>query len=66
MAVIPIPASVVNHPKSYPLKFSESLKDRANQEMRWPVNADVVDGLVSCLDKSYVEAYSSVCREKGQ
>ncbi|RBE33765.1 hypothetical protein BRM01_23720, partial [Xanthomonas oryzae pv. oryzae] len=42
------------------------LKDRANQEMRWPVNADVVDGLVSCLDKSYVEAYSSVCREKGQ
>ncbi|AXX66607.1 hypothetical protein B4599_06465 [Xanthomonas oryzae pv. oryzae] len=24
MAVIPIPASVVNQPKSYPLKFSES------------------------------------------
>ncbi|UKE48483.1 hypothetical protein KHA79_07740 [Xanthomonas translucens pv. cerealis] len=35
-------------------------------KMRWPMNADVVDGLVSCLDKSYMEAYSSVCRGKGQ
>ncbi|MEJ8454745.1 hypothetical protein WKH92_07765, partial [Xanthomonas oryzae pv. oryzae] len=26
LAVIPIPASVVNQPKSYPLKFSESQK----------------------------------------
>ncbi|WP_220128198.1 hypothetical protein, partial [Xanthomonas oryzae] len=28
LAVIPIPASVVNQPKSYPLKFSESQKIR--------------------------------------
>ncbi|WP_307734483.1 hypothetical protein [Xanthomonas albilineans] len=43
-----------------------SMDNGQKVRVRWPVNADVVDGLVLCLDKSYMEAYSSACRGKGQ
>ena len=31
-------------------------------KMRWPPNADVVEGLARCMEKSYVVAYSQECR----
>ncbi|WP_369939076.1 hypothetical protein [Xanthomonas medicagonis] len=31
-------------------------------KMHWPPNADVVDGLVRCMEKSYAVAYSQGCR----
>jgi hypothetical protein len=31
--------------------------------MRWPLNIDVVEGLVNCCGRSYREAYSSECRQ---
>lgn len=30
--------------------------------MRWPLNIDVVDGLVKCFGKAYSEAYGPSCR----
>lgn len=30
----------------------------------WPLNLDVVDGLVACFGKPYKEAYGSACRPK--
>ncbi|WP_218619957.1 hypothetical protein, partial [Xanthomonas oryzae] len=43
LAVIPIPASVVNHPKSYPLKFSESLKDCVDPAVPGLGECDAID-----------------------
>ncbi|MDM7556187.1 hypothetical protein [Xanthomonas fragariae] len=60
-----VPAS----PELPPVKdgyIEMSMGNGQKVKMRWPVNADVVDGLVSCLNKSYMEAYSSVCRGKSQ
>jgi hypothetical protein len=31
-------------------------------KVRWPVNLDVVDGLVHCFDKPYRTAYGRECR----
>ncbi|WP_184411796.1 hypothetical protein [Xanthomonas translucens] len=31
-------------------------------KMRWPPNADVVEGLARCMEKSYAVAYSQECR----
>jgi hypothetical protein len=33
-----------------------------NLKMRWPMNIDVVDGLIACFDKPYSEAYAPSCR----
>ncbi|MFT3762617.1 MAG: hypothetical protein QM761_08410 [Pseudoxanthomonas sp.] len=33
-------------------------------KMRWPMNIDVVDGLIACFDKPYDEAYGGECRPK--
>jgi hypothetical protein len=30
--------------------------------MRWPLNIDVVDGLIACFDKPYSQAYATACR----
>ncbi|KFA35143.1 hypothetical protein [Xanthomonas vasicola] len=60
-----VPAS----PELPPVKdgyIEMSMDNGQKVKMRWPVNADVVDGLVSCLGKSYMEAYSLVCRGKSQ
>lgn len=37
-------------------------QDGQTMRMRWPPNADVVDGLMHCIDRSYVEAYGPSCR----
>jgi len=31
-------------------------------KMRWPLNIDVVDGLIACFDRPYSEAYAASCR----
>jgi hypothetical protein len=33
--------------------------------VRWPLNLDVVDGLVRCFDKPYRAAYGAECRSPG-
>lgn len=37
--------------------------DGSKRKIRWPINIDVVEGLESCFDKPYVEAYGDVCRQ---
>jgi PDZ domain len=41
-----------------------SLRTSSGQEVkvRWPVNIDVVDGLIQCFDRPYRAAYGSECR----
>lgn len=31
-------------------------------KMRWPLNIDVIEGLLNCYDKPYKEAYGAACR----
>jgi hypothetical protein len=38
---------------------------QAPMRMRWPPNIEVVDGLVTCFDKPYSEAYATACRPPG-
>lgn len=33
-------------------------------KMRWPMNIEVVDDLVTCFDRPYRQAYGSDCRPK--
>lgn len=37
--------------------------DGSKRKIRWPINIDVIEGLVNCFDKPYVEAYQDSCRE---
>jgi hypothetical protein len=39
-------------------------KAQHGMEVSWPPNLDVIDGLRSCFDRPYAEAYSAACREK--
>lgn len=41
-----------------------SMDNGQKMKMRWPMNIDVVDGLIACFDKPYNEAYGSECRPK--
>lgn len=41
-----------------------SMQNGQKTKMRWPMNIDVVKGLVACFDKPYGEAYGSACRSK--
>ncbi len=41
-----------------------SMDNGQKMKMRWPMNIEVVDGLLACFDKSYSEAYGSDCRPK--
>lgn len=40
-------------------------KAQTGRTLTWPLNLDVVDGLIACFDKPYREAYSFVCRPQG-
>jgi hypothetical protein len=31
-------------------------------ELKWPMNLDVLDGLIACFDRPYSEAYDAKCR----
>ncbi|WP_407071003.1 hypothetical protein [Xanthomonas albilineans] len=39
-----------------------SLPDGQTFEIRWPLNADVVEGLARCMDRPYSVAYGPDCR----
>jgi hypothetical protein len=34
------------------------------QKMRWPMNIDVVEGLLNCFGQPYDVAYGRTCRTK--
>lgn len=58
-------ASVPPSPELPPLKdgvIELPMQDGQTLKMRWPPNADVVEGLAQCMDKPYAVAYSSACR----
>ncbi len=55
LAVQPAPANFQQIRADFKLKY--------HIDVRWPENLDVLDGLISCFDKPYIEAYS--CRPKG-
>jgi hypothetical protein len=37
--------------------------DGSKRKIRWPINIDVVEGLVNCFEKPYAEAYKDACRQ---
>lgn len=41
-----------------------SMDNGQKMKMRWPMNIEVVDGLVACFDRPYRQAYGSDCRPK--
>lgn len=48
-----------------PPGFQESsrvFKERYGRELTWPLNLDVLDGLIACFGKPYSEAYGQDCR----
>jgi hypothetical protein len=58
-------AKLVAEPK--PAGWDEAAADfktKYGVTITWPSNLDVVDGLINCFNKSYAEAYDSVCRTK--
>lgn len=61
LAAVPYP----NNPDMPPLKdgvVDLPMKGGKTMKMRWPPNIDVVDGFITCFDKSYEDAYASACR----
>jgi hypothetical protein len=38
------------------------MADGRKMKVRWPLNIDVVEGLLDCYDKPYAEAYGEACR----
>jgi predicted NUDIX family NTP pyrophosphohydrolase len=40
--------------------------DGQKRKIRWPPNIDVVEGLLHCFDKPYVEAYRDECRVRAR
>jgi len=44
--------------------FDVDLGDGKTQKMRWPPNIDIVEGLIRCFDKPYVEAYGGQCQPR--
>lgn len=40
-------------------------KARYGVELTWPLNLDVLDGLLNCFDRPYSEAYGAECRTSG-
>lgn len=58
-------AAVPPSPDLPPLKdgaIELPMQDGTMLKMRWPPNADVVEGLARCMEKSYAVAYSQECR----
>jgi len=57
LAKVPMPASFAKERDQMLAKFGSA--------PTWPVNLDVLDGLIACWDKPYAVAYQSECRPKG-
>lgn len=60
LAGIPAPADWAEAQAVYTEKFPNITPPK------WPLNLDVVDGLVACLGKPYKEAYGGECRPKAK
>ena len=54
LAATPAPAYFEESARAFGEKYGVTLK--------WPMNLDVLDGLIACFDKPYDEAYSRDCR----
>lgn len=44
--------------------FDVDLGNGKTHKMRWPPNIDVVEGLIRCFDRPYVEAYGGECQPR--
>lgn len=44
--------------------FDVDLGNGKTHKMRWPPNIDIVEGLIRCFDKPYVEAYGGDCQPR--
>lgn len=44
--------------------FDVDLGNGKTHKMRWPPNIDIVEGLIRCFDKPYVEAYGGQCQPR--
>ena len=42
-------------------EVTASFREKYNVQIKWPMNLDVLDGLIACFGKSYDEAYGD-CR----
>ncbi len=62
-ALLSARAQLIAEPK--PEGWDEAAADfkaKYGVTITWPDNLDVVDGLINCFDKPYVEAYDAACR----
>jgi hypothetical protein len=48
-------------PATWPETVAE-FRSKFGVEVKWPMNLDVLDGLIACFDKPYNEAYGRACR----
>lgn len=53
LAALPMPDSF--------RRAAETLREKYGREVKWPMNLDVLDGLIACFGRSYDEAYGD-CR----
>jgi hypothetical protein len=60
LAAVPMP----EHFEKSAAQYLEKYPDQP--PLVWPVNLDVVDGLIACFDKPYSEAYSFSCRPESE
>lgn len=44
---------------------SAGFRERFGAEMKWPINLNVLDGLVACFGRPYKEAYGVACQTIG-
>lgn len=56
LAAVPMPKGFAKSAEQYLEKYPDQ------PPLVWPINLDVVDGLIACFDKPYSEAYSFSCR----
>jgi len=62
LAAVPFPENAGYPPLKDGVLELPTNPGQPGMRMRWPVNIDVVDGLIACFEKPYSEAYSSSCR----
>ena len=48
-------------PAEQPVQAAERFKATYGRELAWPLNLDVVDGLIACFGEAYSKAYGD-CR----
>ena len=52
-------------PKGFEVGAAE-YRAKTGQTLTWPINLNLVDGLIACFDKPYKQAYSFACRPRGK